>query len=93
MYFGKIVEMAAAEDLFTNPCHPYTRALLSAIPQPNPVTEKTRKRIHYIPALVHDYREEPPSLREISPGHLVMCNTQEFEQYSSSLKQHTPIIS
>jgi len=93
MYFGKIVELASAKDLFENPLHPYTRALLSAIPQPNPITEKSRKRIHYVPALVHDYREEMPTLREITPGHFVMCNTQEFEQYRISMKQHTPLIS
>lgn len=45
MYVGKIVELAKAEELFSNPLHPYTKALLSAIPLPNPVLTRTRKRI------------------------------------------------
>ena len=43
MHFGKIVELASSEDLFNNPLHPYTKSLLSAIPFPNPIYEKTRK--------------------------------------------------
>jgi len=45
MYLGNIVELTGAEDLYKNPQHPYTRALLSAIPIPNPFVEKTRHRI------------------------------------------------
>lgn len=42
MYLGKIVEMASSADLFRNPSHPYTKALLSAIPEPNPKKAKDR---------------------------------------------------
>jgi oligopeptide transport system ATP-binding protein len=42
MYLGKIVEYAEAEELYRNPKHPYTRALLSAIPVPNPRAKKDR---------------------------------------------------
>ncbi len=45
MYLGKIVERAATDALFSNPRHPYTRALLAAIPVPDPVVERRRERI------------------------------------------------
>ncbi|MBN1190670.1 MAG: ABC transporter ATP-binding protein [Dehalococcoidales bacterium] len=45
MYLGRIVELTTSEELYANPLHPYTRALLSAIPIPNPFIEETRRRI------------------------------------------------
>jgi oligopeptide transport system ATP-binding protein len=45
MYLGKIVELGRAADVIERPRHPYTRALVSAIPTPNPDTERTRQRI------------------------------------------------
>jgi oligopeptide transport system ATP-binding protein len=45
MYLGKIVELGPAVDVIERPAHPYTRALVSAIPAPNPDTERTRQRI------------------------------------------------
>ena len=86
MYFGKMVELATSDELFKNPLHPYTRSLLSAIPLPDPIYEKNRKRIVYDPLREHDYSVDKPTFREVSPGHFVACNDAEFENYKAMLK-------
>ena len=63
MYLGKIVEMGPAAALFATPQHPYTRALLSAIPVPDP--DAPRQRIVLDPALVN----RDAALRQIAEGH------------------------
>lgn len=85
MYFGNMVELATSDELFKHPLHPYTKSLLSAIPQPNPLSEKRRERIMYNPALTHDYSKQKPTFREILPGHFVLCNDEEFEKYRQEI--------
>ena len=87
MYFGDMVELASSDELFAHPLHPYTKALLSAIPKPNPYTEKRRDRIHYDPAKDHDYSVDKPSFKEVEPGHFVLCNQKEFEKYQEEVKK------
>jgi oligopeptide transport system ATP-binding protein len=83
---GRIVEMSETEALFRNPLHPYTRALLSAIPQPDPVYERNKVVEIYDPRL-HDYEREPPSWTEVVPGHFVLCNSREREEYEGKLRE------
>lgn len=87
MYFGKVVEKAPSAELFAHPMHPYTKALLSAIPKPNPKSEKKRQRILYNPSEAHDYEHgDKPELRELREGHFVYCNNAEYEKYMAELK-------
>ena len=85
MYFGKMVELASSDELFAHPLHPYTKSLLSAIPLPDPHYEKLRKRIVYNPSVDHDYSKEGPTMREVTPGHFVNCNTEEFKKYQKEI--------
>ena len=85
MYFGNIVELASSDELFAHPLHPYTKALLSAIPKPDPLSEKVRKRFVYKPQEEHDYSKEGPKLTEITPGHFVLANSEELERYREQI--------
>ncbi len=85
IYKGEIVELCESERLFEMPLHPYTQALISAIPQPNPTLEKNKKNIVYNSS-VHDYTVDKPSFIEIEKGHFVMCNTIEQREYEEVLK-------
>ena len=85
MYFGNMVELASSDELFKNPLHPYTKSLLSAIPLPDPIYEKSRQRIVYNPLAEHDYSVDQPTFREIAPGHFVRCNDAEEAKYKEEL--------
>lgn len=84
MYYGRIVEIASAEELFANPLHPYTKSLLSAVPLPDPIYEKNRQRITYNPSL-RKFTVDKPKMVEIKPGHFVYGSLNEIEQYRKEL--------
>ena len=81
---GRIVELAESEELFRHPLHPYTKALLSAVPIPDPEIEKKKKLIVYDPS-VHDYSVDKPIWEEILPGHFVYGNQHELDQYRNEI--------
>ena len=68
MYHGKLVEMASTSELFANPVHPYTQALLSAIPIPDPRLERARGRY----AFDETQFDRNGDWVEITPEHFVL---------------------
>ena len=77
---GRLVELAESEELFAHPFHPYTRALLSAIPLPDPIAEKKKKLLVYDPS-IHHYDQETPLWQEISPGHFLLASEREAAEW------------
>lgn len=83
---GKIVELAETGLLFAHPLHPYTKALLSAIPMPNPEAEQKKKLIVYDPAC-HDYTTDQPVWMMIEEGHYILANQKEIKEYKQELSR------
>ena len=75
MYQGRLVELAPSEELYSNPVHPYTRTLLSAISVPDPVRERTRVLRYY-----DGEGMENSIWTEVSPGHFAMVPCDGKEQ-------------
>jgi oligopeptide transport system ATP-binding protein len=82
---GELVELAGTEELFAHPLHPYTKALLSAIPVPDPIAERGKTVTVYDPSC-HDYTTDRPSWLEVAPGHFVLANAREADGYRMELK-------
>ena len=59
MYLGRIVELCEADAIYENPLHPYTKSLLSAVPNPDPAIERNKKLVVYDPS-IHDYSTDKP---------------------------------
>ena len=74
---GRILELAGSEQLFANPVHPYTKALLSAVPIPDPVDERNRNLLVYNPS-EYNYDGDSPVWTEVEPGHFVYANRAEL---------------
>ena len=83
---GRIVELAEAEELFLHPLHPYTKALLSAVPIPDPEVEKKKKLLVYDPSM-HDYSTDKPVWHEILPGHFIYGNQKELAKYKKEIQK------
>ncbi|EOD7691692.1 ATP-binding cassette domain-containing protein [Staphylococcus aureus] len=77
MHFGKIVEIGPAEEIYQNPLHDYTKSLLSAIPQPDHESERSRKRFSYIDDEANNHLRQ---LHEIRPNHFVFSTEEEAAQ-------------
>ena len=76
MYLGRIVEMGPRERVFENPQHPYTQALMKAVPIADPNQRKSEKDLNFkpIPSPIHptNYQPEPSDYREVEPGHFIL---------------------
>ena len=81
---GVLVELAETEKLFAHPLHPYPRALLSAIPLPDPAREKNKVLEVYDPSQ-HEYETDKPDWVEVEDGHWVWANNKELEKYRKIL--------
>lgn len=86
VYKGRIVELAETEELITHAAHPYTRALLSAIPMPDPVKEREKKLTVYDPS-IHDYDKNPPGWKEFRPGHFILANDREIKDGFGKIRE------
>lgn len=79
MHQGYLVELADAEEIYKNPIHPYTKSLLSVIPQPDPKSERNRKREIYVS---DDKHYELGDWIEVSPGHYVLGTPEQLSEWT-----------
>ena len=82
LHFGHLVETGTTEEIFENPIHPYTKSLLSAIPHPNPVTERERKSMTYDYASSGiDYSKGV--LQNVGGTHQVLATEEELQRWTA----------
>lgn len=79
MYRGKIVELGKSDEIYENPIHPYTRSLLSAVPLPDPLTERVRERIPY----THEEIDESAKMYEVLPAHFVFGSENQIKKWTN----------
>ncbi|MGQ4038200.1 ABC transporter ATP-binding protein [Streptococcus dysgalactiae] len=79
MHWGKMLEIGTSDDVYNHPIHPYTKSLLSAIPEPDPDKERQRVADVYAPSQELDGQER--QMHEITPGHFVLATQEEADQY------------
>lgn len=86
MHWGKLLEVGPADEIYHNPIHPYTKSLLSAIPEPDP--ERERKRQHLIHDSSIENDGENRQMYEIRPGHFVYATEAEAKNYKEEAKSN-----
>ena len=79
MHRGKLLEVGPADEIYHNPIHPYTKSLLSAIPEPDPERERKRQHLIYDSSIEND--GEKRQMYEIRPGHFVYATEAEAKNY------------
>lgn len=79
MHWGKLLEVGPADEIYHNPIHPYTKSLLSAIPEPDPERERKRQHLIYDSSIEND--GENRQMYEIRPGHFVYATEAEAKNY------------
>ncbi|MCO4328406.1 ABC transporter ATP-binding protein [Staphylococcus hyicus] len=85
MHLGKIVELGPADEIYNQPLHPYTKSLLSAVPQPDPDSERSRKRFAYEGKKKPDV---PRTLKAFTPNHYVLATEEELETFRNQKELH-----
>lgn len=84
MHWGKLLEVGPADEIYHNPIHPYTKSLLSAIPEPDPERERKSQHLIYDSSIEND--GESRQMYEIRPGHFVYATEAEAKNYKEEAK-------
>lgn len=86
MHWGKLLEVGPADEIYHNPIHPYTKSLLSAIPEPDPERERKRQHLIYDSSIEND--GENRHMYEIRSGHFVYATEAEAKNYKEEAKSN-----